>query len=1067
MKIRPLLFVASFLLASTPLTGLGQEQSFLNWSTTKDLGRPAKISVGKIIKGGAGYYACSTAHRGTPGQTMVLTSYNADSSVNWVRQFPGRAWDVVATASGVYLAGAQRQISQASNMTLLRYDPNGNLQWYRNYMGSSYPTDPVRVGVDASGNAVLVGSQWTGSTIDRDYLVRKVSAEGLSVWTSTYTTSLNDVVSDFSIDAGGNVVVTGSTGAGSSWDVLTVRFSPTGALLWARTYDAGYATIDGGTAVVTDGSGGVVVGATLKNSTSAVLLSYAVDGTPGWTTQLPNFGAVHALKLSSTGSLAVSGKDSAGTDLMRLARLNSSGAIQWNLGVADLRFTEAMPFGLAIDELDGMYAVGRDATNHMVMAKANSAGALVWANTLANPATPNTGISVALDDPNGVIALGNYAGGATDDDAVLLHTDRAGGNSTQQTAEYGGSMDVVEASATDAAGNTYVVGEGGSLGSSGAVAAIVKFNPTGSVSWSRTISGPGVFRGLAVTLTPSGNIAMAGSSSDPATGVGFLRLYNPAGGLVWTTTLGTKDVPVFVRCDSAANVLVGSTDNSAIPSLTVTKVSPAGTLLWRTVRPGTSGRGDKINGMAVDTAGTVYLAGLTEDSGYLFAILTKFDSTGALDWSKDGGFNDDFFDVQVDSSGRPHVIGSGGLYQQLGFCRQYDTDGNVVWATTLDYQGFDTAGYSGAFDAQGNVLVTGVATVGAPMVATFKLSPAGAILWAKTYGSAWTQNGSKIAVDPSGAIYVAGNSTTFETARDYILIKYSPDGDLLWPASGDVFVSGGVVVDNDTHTENFLRGFGMDSKGGLYLAGSSYGPNGSKDFNVAKVGPVDNSVFVSQTVPATMTAGQTYQITMTFTNTGNTTWTKALNFKLASRNPADTKAFGLNRVLLADGDVIAPGQSKTFKFNVNAPVTAGVYNFQWKMLHDGIGTFGQDSLNVPVNVSVGSYAARYVSQVLPVSVKAGTTFSYKVTMRNVGSTTWVPANVVLRATPFPGTFGMSSASLNSGESVVQGQDRVFTITLTAPASPGTYTITRWRMYLSGTAVYFGDTSTSKSIVVTP
>ena len=116
--------------------------------------------------------------------------------------------------------------------------------------------------------------------------------------------------------------------------------------------------------------------------------------------------------------------------------------------------------------------------------------------------------------------------------------------------------------------------------------------------------------------------------------------------------------------------------------------------------------------------------------------------------------------------------------------------------------------------------------------------------------------------------------------------------------------------------------------------------------------PANNSSFISQSVPATMTAGQTYSVSVVMKNTGTATWTKAAAYKLGTQNPQDNNLWlvSANRVELGDAESIAPGQSKTFTFNVKAPSAAGTYNFQWKMLREGLEWFGDTSMNASVIV---------------------------------------------------------------------------------------------------------------------
>ncbi len=115
-------------------------------------------------------------------------------------------------------------------------------------------------------------------------------------------------------------------------------------------------------------------------------------------------------------------------------------------------------------------------------------------------------------------------------------------------------------------------------------------------------------------------------------------------------------------------------------------------------------------------------------------------------------------------------------------------------------------------------------------------------------------------------------------------------------------------------------------------------------------GGTNGSTFVSQSVPTSMTAGQSFSVTVTMKNTGTTTWTTG-SYKLGSQNPQDNNTWGLNRVSLSSS--VLPNADATFTFNVTAPSTAGTYNFQWRMIQEGTGFFGATSTNVAVQVALG------------------------------------------------------------------------------------------------------------------
>lgn len=114
------------------------------------------------------------------------------------------------------------------------------------------------------------------------------------------------------------------------------------------------------------------------------------------------------------------------------------------------------------------------------------------------------------------------------------------------------------------------------------------------------------------------------------------------------------------------------------------------------------------------------------------------------------------------------------------------------------------------------------------------------------------------------------------------------------------------------------------------------------------------SLFITQDVPSAMKAGEVYEVSVTFRNTGTKTWTTAKNYKLQSQNPANNTTWGVKKVHLAGSDAIATGQQKKFVWTVTAPATAGTYDCQWRMRKGSL-WFGPLTPNVAVTVDDGEW----------------------------------------------------------------------------------------------------------------
>jgi hypothetical protein len=143
-----------------------------------------------------------------------------------------------------------------------------------------------------------------------------------------------------------------------------------------------------------------------------------------------------------------------------------------------------------------------------------------------------------------------------------------------------------------------------------------------------------------------------------------------------------------------------------------------------------------------------------------------------------------------------------------------------------------------------------------------------------------------------------------------------------------------------------------------------YGPNSEyyspdnkysckdEDFmnSVLQKGFVTNGAqFVSQIVPSRMIAGEKYQVSVTMKNIGTGDWSKAGGYRLGSQNPQDNN-FWNRRVEFSNTENILPGQNKVFDFQVTAPATPGIYNFQWKMVQEGFEWFGGLTQNMIINI---------------------------------------------------------------------------------------------------------------------
>jgi RHS repeat-associated protein len=179
----------------------------------------------------------------------------------------------------------------------------------------------------------------------------------------------------------------------------------------------------------------------------------------------------------------------------------------------------------------------------------------------------------------------------------------------------------------------------------------------------------------------------------------------------------------------------------------------------------------------------------------------------------------------------------------------------------------------------------------------------------------------------------------------YRLGSLNPANNVTWGIGRVELVStveaGGQAVFNFKITAPSTPGTYSFSWGMLRELLFWFGATASSTISVTAPPPVYDAQLVSASVPTTMTAGSYYNVSLTFKNTGNVTWSQS-DYRIGSTSPDDNTTWGLNRVNMSAASV-APGQSATFSFQAKAPAAAGTYLFDWGMLWELHWRFGQTS----------------------------------------------------------------------------------------------------------------------------
>ena len=508
----------------------------------------------------------------------------------------------------------------------------------------------------------------------------------------------------------------------------------------------------------------------------------------------------------------------------------------------------------------------------------------------------------------------------------------------------GSGSDSATSIAADAAGNVYVAGafEGTvtfgpfTLTSDGALDTfVVKYSPDGEVLWARSGGGSRDVYGRAVAVGADGSLYL--------------------NGFFWgTATFGAHTI-----------ASVGSQED-----LFLVKYSPDGDVLWAQRQGGD--RGDSSAASAGTSDGDLYVAGrfggtstfgdvtLTSVDNSTDCLLVKYTAEGEVLWARSGGGTDSdkYYGAAADADGNAFAVGffgetatfgpftltSAGFFEHDAVLAKYSPDGDVLWVRGAGGVGNDFS-LGASVDGAGDVYIVGSFEGTATFETTpltsngdldlfvAKYSSTGDLVWVRGGGGAGAENGRSIAVDAAGNAYATGNFQGVATfgphalssagGNDVFLVKYSPDGEVLWARSG-----GGTAPDLGTAVS--LDGAGNALLAGYYTGTSTFGPyaltsTGGDDAFVAKVGgaaPVSVAVAPADLPVVIPPEGGAFTFTVTLTNTTGETqaveaWTAASG--AASREPA----FGPRPLTLDPGETL----TRTLTQEVPANAPAGTYAY--------------------------------------------------------------------------------------------------------------------------------------------
>jgi Subtilase family len=330
---------------------------------------------------------------------------------------------------------------------------------------------------------------------------------------------------------------------------------------------------------------------------------------------------------------------------------------------------------------------------------------------------------------------------------------------------------------------------------------ITKRDKNGILLWEKTFSIAPVSQnyGVAVCTDLNDNVFVAGVCQNGAINKDILVLkYNPGGVLLWSQTYDSPnnqdEGAVAITCDPAGGqvFVTGPAMGTVTFSdyLTLAFDGGSGSLLWQQKYNGPANLPDVPIGITFNN-GDVNVIGASGSATYKYDVTTlRYDNTGSLidsmRYSEPGMKLDQPTALAKDLAGNLYITGSSstnGVDFDIQTMKLNAADLSLAWVETYDLNGLEDKATSIAISNQGDVFITGYATVqpGKTELIAIKYDVNGNQQWTNRLGrDQTTARGQRCVLDPIGNLSITGVALN-NNISSWVTYQFEPSsGTLLY-----------------------------------------------------------------------------------------------------------------------------------------------------------------------------------------------------------------------------------------------------------------------------------------------
>ncbi len=364
----------------------------------------------------------------------VLTSVAAVGSATWTRTFEGPDYgaffDVVLTEDGNVLAvGATNHLHvppYSGDVLLMKLTLEGEVLWERAWGGRGY--EQARSVAPAGDEGYFVfGETDSYGAGDRDFLLLKLTEEGIEEWFEVYGGSRREWPYGMLSLSNGDLLIYGFTTAetDSARRQYAVRTTSRGDVVWehVRGNSDEELVLD----AIETAEGDILLCLSIDEDGGLVKLD--ADGNVLWSQRYELSGWQFASQIAATddGGFLLAGFSMSDGSLRQadtwFARCTSTGELEWETSFGDPIHDDYAQSLLRLR--DGTYLIG-EIGNGMPLVRVDGDGTVLWRRSPAGSRVHTAEALIELDDGGFLVAGLTQIVNDRSYDAILLRTDAEG-----------------------------------------------------------------------------------------------------------------------------------------------------------------------------------------------------------------------------------------------------------------------------------------------------------------------------------------------------------------------------------------------------------------------------------------------------------------------------------------------------------------------------------------------------------------------------------------------------------------------------------------------------------------